>query len=118
MHPIARAALVPAAALAAALCAATSFAGTSFRTTWKSPEAQPGTFKGKKVIAVFMSTDEALRRGVEGTLPREMKSLGIEGVAAYMLVATADLRDEGKAKAMLTESGAAGVVALRLVGPA
>jgi hypothetical protein len=116
MHTIARAALVSAATMAAVLGAASSFAGTSFRTTWKSPTAQPGTFQGKKVIAVFVSTDEALRRGVETSLANVLTGRGAQGVPAYMIVPTSVIRDEEKAKAIISESGAAGVVAFRLVG--
>ena len=57
-----RAALLTAATLAAGC------ASTNFSSTWKAPDAKPGTFKGKKVVAVFVSQDEALRRGVEETL--------------------------------------------------
>jgi hypothetical protein len=116
MDRIARAALVTVATAAVAAVAASGFAGTSFVTTWKSPEARPGTFQGKKVVAVFVSTDEALRRGIETTLANTLTRRGAQGVAAYMLIPTSQLKDEEKAKAMLAQSGAAGVVAMRLVG--
>jgi hypothetical protein len=95
---------------------AAACASTSFSSTWRAPDAKPGTFKGKKVVAVFVSQDEALRRGVEETLAVELNQRGAEGVPAYEIIPTADIRDEAKAKARITESGAAGVVALRLVG--
>jgi hypothetical protein len=100
----------------AAATATSAYGGTSFRSTWKSPDAKPGTFRGKKVVAVFISTDEALRRGVEASLAYELTQRGALGVPAYELIPTADIRDEAKAKARIGESGAAGVVALRLVG--
>jgi len=116
MNRLGRAAAVSVITLAAALTAARGFAGTDFITKWASPEARPGTFQGKKVVAVLVSTDEALRRGVETALARELTARGAQGVAAYMVIPTADLRDEAKAKALIEQSGAAGVVALRLVG--
>jgi len=116
MDRIVRAAGVAAVTMGVAAGAATSFAGTSFISTWKNPAAPPATFQGKKVVAMFVSTDEAVRRGVETTLAHELTLRGIQGVAAYMLIPTAQLKDEAKAKEMLAQSGAAGVVALRLIG--
>ena len=110
MTNIARRVCLPAAAMVVAC------AGTSFRSTWRAPDAQPGTFQGKKVVAVFISKDEGLRHGIEETLASELTRRGVEGVPAYTLIPTSEVRDEAKAKARLAESGAAGVVALRLVG--
>jgi hypothetical protein len=108
-----RIALGTAAAMAATIAAS---AGTSFRSTWRAPDARPGTFQGKKVVAVFISTEEALRRGVEDSLAHELTRRGAQGVQAYSLIPTAEIRDEAKAKAKITEAGAAGIVTLRLVG--
>jgi hypothetical protein len=91
-------------------------AGTSFRSTWRAPDAKPGTFRGKMVVAIYITQDEPLRQGVEITLANELKKRGVEGVAAYKLIPTDEMRDEAKAKARLSASGAAGVVTLRLVG--
>jgi len=102
-------------AIATGLAVAAS-AGTSLVSTWRNPEAAPGTFQGKKVVAVFMSQDEGLRRGIEGALAQDLTRRGAVGVPAFSIVPTAEIRDEEKAKARITESGAAGVVALRLVG--
>jgi len=101
---------------AAVLAGAAAGAGTSFTSTWKDPDAKPGTFQGKKVVAVFMSQDEALRRGIEGSLAADLTRRGAQGVPAYSLIPTSDIKDEAKAKAKITESGATGVVILRLVG--
>jgi len=104
------------AALLTAALLASACASTSFSSTWRAPDAKPGTFKGKKVVAVFVSQDEALRRGVEETLAVELTHRGAEGVPAYQIIPTPEIKDEAKAKARITEAGAAGVVALRLVG--
>ena len=106
----------PVVAIAALAAAATAHAGTDLVSKWRNPEAQPGTFRGKKVVAIFIHKEEALRRGVEETLASELTRRGAQGVPAYTLIPTAELRDEEKAKARITASGAAGVVALRLVG--
>lgn len=105
-----------AAAVATLVIAAAAHAGTSFQSTWKAPDAQPGTFQGKKVVAVFMSQEEGMRRGVEGILAAELTKRGMQGVAAYSLIPTAEIRDEAKAKARIEGSGAAGAVVLRIVG--
>jgi hypothetical protein len=102
--------------MVAAVMAGDAWAGTGFHSTWKAPDAQPGTFQGKKVVAVFMSPDEVLRRGVEGTLAYELTRRGVQGVAAYSIIPTAEIRDEEASKARIASSGAAGVVALRLIG--
>jgi hypothetical protein len=106
---------VQAVAVAAAMTAA-ACASTSFRSTWRAPDARPGTFRGKKVVAVFISQDEALRRGIEETLANELTKRGADGVPAYTIIPTPEIRDEAKAKERIAASGAAGVVALRLVG--
>jgi hypothetical protein len=101
--------------LAAAAVATAGFGGPSFTSTWKSPDAQPGTFQGKPVVAVFMSSDDALRQGIEGRLAYELTQRGAKGVAAWSLIPSSEIRDEEKAKARIMQSGAAGVVVLRLV---
>jgi hypothetical protein len=101
--------------LAAAAAATAGFGGPTFTSTWKAPDARPGTFQGKSVVAVFMSSDDGLRRGIEGLLAHELTQRGARGVAAWSLIPAAEIRDEEKAKARITQSGAAGVVALRLV---
>jgi hypothetical protein len=103
------------ALLATVAVATAGFGGPSFTSTWKAPDARPGTFQGKPVVAVFMSTDEGLRQGVEGLLAYELTQRGAKGVAAWSLIPVSEIRDEEKAKARITQSGAAGVVALRLV---
>jgi serine/threonine protein kinase len=63
----------------AASTTTSAFGGTSFSSTWKSPDARPGTFQGKKVVAVFINTEEALRQGIEdspGQRARQARSPG------------------------------------------
>jgi hypothetical protein len=100
----------------AVIAGAAAGAGTTLTSTWRAPDARPGSFQGKKVVAMFVSQEEGLRRGIEGSLAAELTRRGAQGVPAFTLVPTAEIRDEAKAKARITESGAAGLVALRLVG--
>jgi hypothetical protein len=101
--------------LAAAAAATAGFGGPSFTSTWKAPDARPGTFQGKPVVAVFMSTDDGLRQGIENLLAHELTQRGAKGITAWSLIPASEIRDEEKAKARIMQSGAAGVVALRLV---
>jgi hypothetical protein len=101
--------------LAAAAAANLGLGGPSFSSTWKAPDARPGTFQGKPVVAVFMSSDAGLRQGIEGLLAHELTRRGAKGIAAWSLIPASEITDEEKAKARITQSGAVGVVALRLV---
>ena len=101
---------------AAVLAAGSAAAGTKFRTTWVAPDAQPGTFQGKKVAAVYVTAEEGLRRGVETTLAAELTRIGIVGVPAYSVIPADETRDEAKSKARLEKAGIVGMVTLRLVG--
>ena len=96
--------------------AATAGAGPAFVHTWVAPDAQPGTLQGKKVMAVFVSEEEALRRNVEDVLARELTKRGAQGTPAYSIVSRSDIRDTEKTKAKLAQSGAAGIVAMWIVG--
>ena len=108
---IARAVLLSAAAVAAG-CGG----GTAFRSTWVAPDAKPGSFQGKKVAAVYITTDEGLRRGVETTLAAELTKLGAIGVPAYSIIPVEENKDQAKVKARLAQAGAVGIVTMRLVG--
>jgi hypothetical protein len=101
-------------ATAAALGVAAG-AGTSFVSTWRNPEAQADTFRGKKIVAVFVSPDEGERRSVEGLLASELTQRGAEGVPAVVLLPAPEIRDEAKVKARLAAAGVAGAVVFRLV---
>ena len=104
------------AGIAFIFTAATAGAGTKFVMTWKAPDAQAGSFKGKKVVTVFVSQEEALRRGVEQTLAYQLTQRGMVGVPAHTLITPAEIKDEAKAKAKIAESGASGAVVMKLVG--
>jgi hypothetical protein len=103
--------LVAMVAVSAAACAA-----TSFNSTWRAPDAQHLNFKGKKVMALVMSTDESVRYGAEDTLAQELTKLGAIGIAAYGLVPKELTQDKAKAKEFIEKAGVAGVVSMRVVG--
>jgi hypothetical protein len=101
----------------AVLATATAYAGTktSFKSTWKSPNAQPVHFKGQKVVALVMNPDVAVRRGAEDELARQIKLHGAVGVPAYTLVKEEDIKDKEAAKAAFEKAGILGVVSMRVV---
>jgi len=104
-------ALVATAAVAAAACAS-----TSFNSTWKNPAAEPGNFKGKKVVALIVSKEEGVRYGAEDALARELTARGMVGIPAYSLIPKELVQDKDKAKEFIEKAGVVGVVAMRVVG--
>jgi hypothetical protein len=106
-----RSGLVVTAAVAAAACAS-----TSFNSTWRNPAAQPGSFQGKKVAALVMSTDQAVRFGAEDALAQELTARGAVGIAAYSLIPKELTQDKDKAKEFMEKANVKGVVAMRLLG--
>jgi hypothetical protein len=106
-----RAGLVAVAMVSAAACAA-----TSFNSTWRAPDAQHLSFKGKKVMALVMSQDESVRYGAEDTLAQEITRLGAVGISAYGLVPKELQQDKVKAKEFIEKAGVVGVVSMRVVG--
>jgi hypothetical protein len=98
-------------ALTAAACASTSFV-----STWKNPAAEPGSFQGKKVAALIVSKDAAVRYGAEDALARELTARGAVGVSAYTIVPNELIQDKDKAKEYIEKAGVTGVVAMRVVG--
>ena len=90
-------------------------AATTLRYTWSAPDAQPGTFRGKKVVTLFVSPDEQERRGVEGLLADELTKRGAQGVPAVALIPAEEIRAEAKVRPRLAAAGVAGAVVFRLV---
>ena len=95
--------------------AGAALAATTLRSTWRAPDAQPGTFRGKKVVALFVSPDEQERRGVEGLLADQLTMRGAQGVPAVALIPQDEIRDEAIVRPRLAAAGVAGAVVFRLV---
>jgi hypothetical protein len=98
----------------AALCL-TACATSTFRPAFRNPEAGSLAFRaGDTVLAMVVSADEALRRGAEDALARELGKRGVKGVPSCSVVSDEIVQDRHKAKAAIQSSGAAGVVVLRV----
>jgi hypothetical protein len=101
------------AATAAATLAAC--ATTSFQSTWKNPAAAPLNLKGKKVVALVVIDEEALRYAAEDEAAREIAQHGAIGIPAYRLLLQAQIRDKERARAIFEREGIEAVVVLRQV---
>jgi hypothetical protein len=103
-------------AVATACGVALTAASPTLTSTWKAPGEGMLDFAGKKVVGLVIAGDQALRMSAEEALVREISARGPQGVAAYRLIPREELTDKDKVKGWFERSGAAGVVALRLVG--
>jgi hypothetical protein len=105
------------AIVAVLLCAATfACSSTEFVSTWRSPTAQPLRLAGTKVVAVFMSKKEGVRRHAEDAMAREITKRGAQGVASYTVIDERLIRDEKFARSAFERLGFAGSVVMRVVG--
>jgi hypothetical protein len=100
----------------AAAAAMVACASTTYQTSWRAPGAEPLNFKGKKVAALIISKEEAVRYGAEDALAREITARGAVGVPAYSIVPKEVIQDKEKAKEFLQKADVVGVVAMRVVG--
>jgi hypothetical protein len=97
--------------LVAAACAT-----ARLTSSWKAPDTGPLNFAGKKVVALVISEDQAMRRQAEDSLARDLTARGVQGIPAHSLIPVADAGDREKAKARLQQAGVEGVVAMRVAG--
>ena len=111
MFRVMRASVASVAVLGAIGCAT-----TTWQSSWRSPEAGPLNFKGKKVAALVISKEESVRYGAEDHLARAITAQGAVGMAAYGVVPKELIQDKEQAKAFLAKQGIVGVVAMRVVG--
>jgi hypothetical protein len=89
-------------------------ADTTLRSTWAA-DGPPLSFRGTKVVTLFVSPDEQERRGVEGLLADELMKRGVLGVPAVTLIPAEEIRDEAKVRPRLAAAGVDGAVVFRLV---
>jgi hypothetical protein len=88
---------------------------TTFTSTWKAPDAQPIDPTGKKVAAVYMTTDESSRRAAEDILARKLTERGAQGVPSYTLIPSSVAADVDRTKKALSEAGIDGVVIMHVL---
>jgi hypothetical protein len=105
-----KAVLAATAAMTLAACAT-----TSLQSTWRNPAAAPLSLKAKKVAALVVIDEEALRYSAEDAAAREITAHGAVGIPAYTLVPQGQIRDKERARATFEKQGIEAVVVLRLV---
>ena len=102
--------IVAASALTGFACA------TTFQSTWRSPDARPLRLAGRKVAAVFVNRDPALRRRAEDAMARDISARGAQGVPAYTILSESEAQDWGAARARFGQLGFSSAVVMRIVG--
>lgn len=98
-------------ALLAIGCASSS----TFTSQWKSPEATPLEFKGKKVVAAVISNDKERRRLAEDRLAQQIAARGAEGRTMYSLLPGAMAGDEQAIRAALEAANVKGLIVMEPV---
>ena len=106
-----RAILAAAAAATLTACGTT----TSFHSTWRHPAAESLSLRGRKVAALVLHENDALRYAAEDALAREITAHGGMGLPAYALLPREAVRDKDKTKELLEKAQVEGVVVLRAV---
>jgi len=94
----------------------TACTSTTFTSTWKAPDAQAVDPAGKKVAAVYMTTDESSRRAAEDILARKLTERGAQGLPSYTLIPASVASDVERTKKQLGEAGVDGIVIMRVLG--
>ncbi len=106
-----------AAALLCALFAlAATLHATEFKSIYRPPRTEAISFAGRKVVALVIADDTALRMSAEESLARVLVARGTQGVAAYRLIPPEELRDAEQAKRWFAFASVDGIVVLRPVG--
>lgn len=102
--------LAATATLTLAACAT-----TSLQSKWKNPSAAPLNLRGKKVAALVVTDQGALRYPAEDEAAREITAHGGVGIPAYTILPEGRIPDEKVARAVFEKEGIAAVVVLRTV---
>jgi len=106
---------VTALALALTLLVARA-ASTTLTSTWKAPDARALSPVGRSIAAVFLTSDEDLRRTGENALAADLSARGARAFGTYHLLPGREHFDGEVAEARLKAAGANAVVMMRVVG--
>jgi hypothetical protein len=104
--------------LATVIVATAAIAVTSaaeFTSQYKAKGIEAQTFAGKKVAALVMTEDLALRMSAEEALVRQLNERGVKAVASYKMIPAPELKDKDRARAWFEKAGIQGVIVLRPV---
>ena len=81
-------------------------------STWKSPDAAPLAFKGKKVAAAVIAKDPERRRLSEDRLAQQIAARGAEGRTMHSLLPGATVGDEQAIRAALEAANVKGLIVM------
>lgn len=90
-------------------------ASTLIRDAWHNPEAKPTAYKN--VLTLALAEPATNRRLIEDALVAHIsRGSDVRAVAAYTVLADADVKDEAKIRAAIAQTNADGLVVMRMVG--
>jgi hypothetical protein len=93
----------------------TAYGGVKYLKTWKNPEAQAGTWVGKKVVVYAGTLLKDGQHVAEEAMVRELAKLGIQGIPAYTIIPPEAEKDLQIARRILTDAGITGALIMRVV---
>jgi hypothetical protein len=100
---------------ATALSLALLSAAPKFTSAWRSSDAGSVSFAGKKIAALVIAQEDALRMSGEEALVRELTARGLQSVATYRIAPKEELQSADRAKVWFEKANVEGVVAMRPV---
>jgi hypothetical protein len=89
---------------------------TTFQSTWKNPAAPALDLHGRKVVAVFMSSNDSVRYRAEDAMATELTARGAEGVAAHTFLTDDDIRNADVVQEKAGQQGFTAAVIVRITG--
>jgi hypothetical protein len=107
--------LLPATLVATVVVVTMVSAAPKFTSAWRSSDAGSVSFAGKKLAALVISQDEALRMSGEEALVRELTARGLEAVATYRIAPKEELQSAERARVWFEKANVEGVVGMRPV---
>ena len=87
---------------------------TNFTSTWAPANAQPVSAHGMEIAAVFITSNQMIRRLGEDALANEITRFGAIGVPGYNIM-SADPKNRDLARRKLKEAGVDAVISMRVV---
>lgn len=100
---------------------AVSFGGcgpsTTIEQAWRAPITQYSQAAPplQRVVTLFIADSQAMRRGGEDQLARELAARGVEAAPGYALVSDQELEDLEAVKTKVRAMGFDGIVTMRIV---
>ncbi len=88
---------------------------TEFTSTYKAKGIEAENWTGRKVAALVITGDLALRMSAEEALVRVLNDRGMKALASYKMIPPEELKDKDRAKPWFERAGVEGVIVVRPV---